>query len=141
MATNTASSSAQSTEADAEVRATIERWAEAVRTKDVPGILRNHDANVLIFDVRPPVQRKGLEAYKGAWDLFFSWSHDPVVFEIVEMTSTVGDGVAFVAALIRCAGTEPGGEEETLTVRVTIGLRKLAGHWTVWHEHHSVPAR
>jgi hypothetical protein len=32
-----------------------------------------------MFDVPPPMQSKGIEAYRKSWDLFFSWSDDPVL--------------------------------------------------------------
>jgi ketosteroid isomerase-like protein len=133
-------SSATPSADDAAVRATVERWADAVRTMDYPEILRHHDPNVLLFDVPPPVQSAGLDAYRRSWDLFFSWSHDPVVFEIDEMTVTAGSDVAFVAAVIRCSGIETNGERVSLTVRLTVGLRKIAGQWMILHEHHSVPS-
>jgi len=56
------------------------------------------------------------------------------------MNVTAGHDVAFVTALMRCAGTEPNGEKTELEFRVTIGLRKIAGQWIVMHEHHSIPA-
>lgn len=122
------------------IRNLVEDWARAVRRKDLPGIVANHSASILMFDVPPPLQSKGLEAYKETWDLFFSWAHDPVAFDISEMSVTAGNDVAFVTALMRCSGTEASGEHVELDFRLTIGLRKINGHWTVTHEHHSLPA-
>jgi ketosteroid isomerase-like protein len=85
-------------------------------------------------------QSKGIEAYRKTWDLFFSWSLDPMVFDVGEMNITAGNDVAFVTALMRCAGTESSGERIRLEFRLTIGLRKIGGQWTVIHEHHSIPA-
>ena len=95
---------------------------------------------MLMFDVPPPVQSKGIEAYKKTWDLFFSWSQDSGVYDITEMNITAGNDVAFVNALMRCAGTEANGNKTDLEFRLTIGLRKIAGQWTVMREHHSIPA-
>lgn len=64
------------------IRNLVENWASSVRRKDLSGILRNHSSSILIFDVPPPLQSKGIEAYKRTWDTFFSWTHDPVVFDI-----------------------------------------------------------
>jgi ketosteroid isomerase-like protein len=125
---------------EAAIRELIESWAKAVRTKKINGILANHSPEILMFDVPPPIQSKGIEAYKKTWDLFFSWSHDPVVFDISEMNITAGNDVAFVTALMRCAGTEANGERIELEFRLTIGLRKIGGKWIVMHEHHSIPA-
>jgi len=128
-----------STKDEGAIRNLIEDWASAVRRKDLNGILRNHSPHVLMFDIPPPLQSKGIEAYKRTWDLF-SWSHDPVVFDISEMSITAGDDVAFVAALMRCSGTEANGDNIELDFRLTIGLRKIDDQWLVTHEHHSIPA-
>jgi ketosteroid isomerase-like protein len=93
-----------------------------------------------MFDVPPPMQSKGIEAYRKSWDLFFSWSDDPVVFDIKDIDITAGIDVAFVAALMRCARTEENGQRIELQFRLTIGLRKIDDQWTVLHEHHSIPA-
>ena len=125
----------------AEIRDLIENWARAVRSKNLDGILADHSPEMLMFDVPPPIQSKGLEAYQKTWDVFFSWSQDSGVFNIEEMDITAGDDVAFVTALMRCGGTESNGEKVELQFRLTIGLRKINGRWTVMHEHHSIPAQ
>lgn len=122
------------------IRDLVKNWATAVRTRNLNGILANHSPDILMFDVPPPAQSKGIEAYKKTWDLFFSWSNDPVVFDIDEMNITAGSDVAFVSALMRCTGTEADGERIELEFRLTVGLRKKGGEWIVMHEHHSIPA-
>ena len=122
------------------VRALVQHWATAVRSKDIAGVLRDHASDILMFDVPPPFQSKGIEAYRKTWDLFFSWARDPVVFDIGEMNVTAGRDVAFVTAAMRCSGTETNGEAVELDFRLTMGLRKVGGRWTIVHEHHSVPA-
>jgi uncharacterized protein (TIGR02246 family) len=122
------------------IRDLVENWARAVRLKDLDGILANHSPDILMFDVPPPIQSKGIEAYRKTWDLFFSWSQDSKIFDINEMNITAGNDVAFVTALMRCAGTEANGDKIELPFRLTIGLRKIDGQWIVMHEHHSIPA-
>ena len=125
---------------EAAIRELVQSWARAVRAKDLDGILANHSTDILMFDVPPPLQSKGIEAYKKTWELFFSWSNDPVVFDIKDMNIIAGSDVAFVAALMRCAGTEKNGERIELEFRLTIGLRRIGDQWIVLHEHHSIPA-
>lgn len=129
-----------STNDEATILRLVEDWTRAVRNKDLGGILRGHSPNILMFDVPPPLQSKGIEAYEKTWDMFFSWAQDPVVFAIREIDITAGDDVAFVAAVMRCAGTEANGEDIELDFRLTIGLRKFDDQWIVTHEHHSIPA-
>ena len=134
------SASSNRTTDEAVIRELVENWARAVRAKDLDGILANHSMDMLMFDVPPPMQSKGIEAYRKTWNLFFSWSDEPVVFDIKDIDITAGVDVAFVAALMRCAGTEKKGERIELEFRLTIGLRKIEGQWMVLHEHHSIPA-
>jgi ketosteroid isomerase-like protein len=56
------------------------------------------------------------------------------------MDITAGNDVAFVIALMRCAGVKANAEREELEFRLTIGLRKIGSQWIVIHEHHSIPA-
>lgn len=125
---------------EAAVRDVIEAWAASVRRKDYEGILRNHSPDLVMFDVPPPFQSKGLEAYQASWDLFFSWSSDPIPFEVHEMNITAGADVAFVVAMMGCAEPRADGKPTALDFRLTVGLRKIDGQWTITHEHHSVPA-
>jgi uncharacterized protein (TIGR02246 family) len=125
---------------EAAVRNLIESWAAAVRRRDIEGILGNHATDLVMFDVPPPFQSKGLDAYKESWDLFFSWSIAPICFDIREMKVTVGQDVAFAVATMACAEPGENGEPQSLDFRLTVGLRKIDGRWMITHEHHSVPA-
>ena len=129
-----------SSENEAAVRGVIESWTAAVRRRDIAGILENHSPDIVMFDVPPPFQSRGIDAYRKTWDLFYSWSSDPIPFDVTDMSITAGNDVAFVVAAMRCA--EPGidGKPKGLDFRLTVGLRKIEGRWTIMHEHHSVPA-
>ena len=125
---------------EAAIRTLLEAWMRAVRARDLPAILARHSPDIVMFDLPPPLEARGIEPYRRSWDAFFAWADKPVVFRSTEMQITAGSDVAFAWAMMRCAGTEPSGEHLELDFRLTIGLRKLAGQWTVTHEHHSIPA-
>jgi len=123
---------------EAAIRAHIEAWAAAVRRRDMAGILRNHAADMIMFDVPPPLQLRGIAAYEASWPQFYDASPKPIKFDIVDLKITAGTDVAFAVALMRCAVTEGGNLD--LDFRLTVGLRKVEGQWLVTHEHHSIPA-
>jgi uncharacterized protein (TIGR02246 family) len=125
---------------EADIRTLIQRWAEAVRSHDRKGILADHDAGIVMFDVPPPLQSKGLKEYDKTWDLFFTWHRPSDAFDVREIEITAGDNVAFAVALMRCSGTSAKGKHDELTFRLTVGLRKIDGRWRIVHEHHSVPS-
>lgn len=60
-----------------QIRALIGRWAEAVRREDLAAIRADHGANILMFDVPPPFQSRGFDAYMATWQLFFANVESP----------------------------------------------------------------
>jgi uncharacterized protein (TIGR02246 family) len=127
-------------EDQAAIRGLIESWAAAVRRRDIEAILQNHSPDFVMFDVPPPFEIRGLEAYRKSWDLFYSWSDEPIPFDIHTLNITAGADVAFAVATMGCAEPGPDGGAKPLDFRLTIGLRRIDGCWIVTHEHHSVPA-
>lgn len=123
--------------AEQQIRALIEAWAEAVRRHDLPAILAHHAPDIVMFDLPPPLQCKGMAEYKKTWDLFFQYHKPSQEFDIEDLTITAGDDVAFAVAIMRCG---PGPNSSGFPFRLTLGLRKIDGDWCVTHEHHSIPA-
>jgi len=121
--------------AEAEISSLIDTWAAAVRRQDYPGILAHHDQDLVMFDVPPPLQSRGLDEYRKTWGLFFSCYRPSHAFDIDEIAITAGDDVAFAVAVMRC-----GPPDGRFQFRLTIGLRKIDDDWRITHEHHSVPA-
>lgn len=123
---------------EAAIRALIDRWAKAVHAGDMAAVLADHAEDIVMFDVPPPNEVRGKEAYRDTWPVFFEYQKR-AVFEIVTLDVTAGSDVAFAHALLRC-GTEEGFRRDPDNrLRLTIGLRKQDGRWTVAHEHHSYP--
>jgi ketosteroid isomerase-like protein len=123
-----------------QIRALIDRWADAVRRVDLPAIRADHDANILMFDVPPPFLSRGIDAYMATWQLFFANVEKPVVFSFEDIEITAGADVAFATAKGRCVNIDRAGKREPLEFRLTIGLKKIDAKWRVMHEHHSLPA-
>jgi ketosteroid isomerase-like protein len=119
-----------------QIRAVIEAWADAVRRHDFAAILANHDPEMVMFDLPPPLQLRGMGEYKKTWDLFFKFHRPSQAFDIEELTITAGADVAFAVAIMRCGTGKAGG----FLFRLTIGLRNVDGYWLIAHEHHSLPA-
>ena len=121
-----------------QVRSLIERWAKAVHAGDLDGVLADHAADIVMFDVPPPEDGvRVIEAYRETWPPFFQWQRQGASFEIVSLDITAGDEVAFAHALLRCGTPEELKQDPVRRLRLTIGLRKQDGRWAVTHEHHS----
>ena len=137
--TNMQSQSKQSAD-EAEIRALIERWSKAVRDEDRVEIRKDHDTDILMFDVPPPWQSRGIEEYMATWELFLSSVEKPVTFHFTEVKVTAGADVAFATAIGHCVNIDKAGQREPLTFRLTMGLRKMGDRWMITHEHHSLPS-
>ena len=121
-----------------QIRTLIERWAAAVHEGDLATVLADHDPDILMFDVPPPEQGvRGIDAYRETWPGFFAWQASGAVFEIESLEVTAGPDVAFAFALLRCGTPGQFERQPEQRLRLTIGLRKVDGRWTVTHEHHS----
>jgi ketosteroid isomerase-like protein len=121
------------------IRELIEGWAAAVRRQDLNGILAHHAADIVRFDVPPPVVLRGLDASRESWGPCFEAFSGGGTFEIADLEITSSGGVAFATALLRC---ETGQNDSSLSepqLRLTVGLRKVNEFWIVVHEHHSFP--
>jgi uncharacterized protein (TIGR02246 family) len=121
-----------------EIRTLIERWAAAVHSGDMEIVLADHAHDIVMFDVPPPHDGvRGIDAYRETWPGFFEWQAQGATFEIVELDVTAGDDVAYAYALLRCGTLEEHAEHPERRLRLTLGLCKADGRWTVAHEHHS----
>ena len=130
----------QQTSDEQAIKTLLEDWAAAVRRHDLPAILTHHDPEMIMFDLPPPLQCKGIAAYEETWGLLFQYHQPGTAFDIQEATVTAGSDVAFVVATMRCTEAGANGERQRLEFRLTVGLCKIGDQWTITHEHHSVPA-
>jgi uncharacterized protein (TIGR02246 family) len=116
---------------ESQIRALIEKWAKAVRAKDMGGVLANHTDDVVMFDVPMPLQSRGMEEYRKTWELFFDYSPGgPGSFDVTELQIVADESVAYCHAIVKIFDSQ---------VRITVGLRKEKEQWLIAHEHHSYP--
>lgn len=125
---------------ETQIRDLVRRWATAVHEGDMDGVLDRHAHDIVMFDVPPPDDGvRGIEHYRETWPPFFEWQRQGACFEIVSLDVTAGTDVAFAHALLRCGTEQELRADPGSRLRLTVGLRKENGRWTVSHEHHSFP--
>jgi uncharacterized protein (TIGR02246 family) len=120
------------------IRALITRWATAVHEGDLAATLSDHASDIVMFDVPPPEDGiRGIKAYREVWPPFFEFQKSGASFEIVELQVSAGGSVAYAFALLRCGTPKELAEHPDKRLRLTLGLRKSNGKWSIAHEHHS----
>lgn len=116
-------------------------FAAAFKAKDVNTIMSFYtpDANMVVFDVVPPLQYTGADAYRKDWQDTFAMYPGPVDFTISNLNITIGGNVAYASSIQRATVTGKDGKPFTMTARVTDGYKKVNGKWLIAHEHASIP--
>jgi ketosteroid isomerase-like protein len=122
---------------EAQIRSTIDSWAQAIRAKDAAGVSGQQTPDFVQFDFAPPLQTIGPNP-QGLQDWFATW-RGPVGYELTELRVTAGEDVAFCHALIHMTGSRTDGSQSDVWFRNTLCLRKVGDAWKIAHGHESVP--
>ncbi|MFI6979186.1 NAD(P)H-dependent oxidoreductase [Embleya sp. NPDC050154] len=124
---------------EAAIRHHIGRIVDAIRAKNLEGLRRLYSADVVSFDIDPPLQHVGIDAKLKNWANVFTFFRE-VTYELRHLMPTVGEDVAFTHAFGRLSGTLPDGTAMGgMWVRVTFCFRKIDGDWLITHDQVSVP--
>ena len=120
------------------IRQQITRWFDAVNACDLNGVIADHDADIVQFDVPPPHDGvRGIDSYRDSWPDFFEFLRTGARLELLELDVTAGEDVAFARALSRAGTDADFAAHPDTRLRSTFGLRRDGERWVVTHEHHS----
>ena len=125
----------------AAIRALESSFAAAFNAGDIDEMMKHYvpDNSLVVFDLVPPRQHLGADAYRKAWEGFFAHFKGTPKIEITDLGITVDGNVGFGHSIQHVTGTDKQGRPVDRTVRVTDGYRKLGGQWLIALEHISVP--
>jgi ketosteroid isomerase-like protein len=124
---------------EADIRRRIDEAVAAIRAMDLEALMPIYAADIVSFDVEPPLKHLGAEAKRRNWTKVFTLYQRPLGYEVRDLTITAGPDVAFVRSLARLSGTMKGGQSTGYWVRWTTGWRKIEGRWLIVHDQVSVP--
>jgi uncharacterized protein (TIGR02246 family) len=124
---------------EAQIRQLIEQWGQALYAKDLDTLMSYYAPDILTFDILPPLQYQGVDAYRKNFEAWFAAVQGPIEYETHDLRIVTGEEVAFCHSLNRVRSTRTTGETAETWVRVTVGFRKIGGTWRITHEHVSVP--
>jgi ketosteroid isomerase-like protein len=122
------------------LRRRIEDLAQAIRDKNTDRLMTFYAADVVVFDVRPPLEVRGVDAYRHNFEQWFASFEGPLGFEFHALRIAPGDSHAICHYLALVTGARPGGRKSGYWVRGTTCFERRDGEWLVTHEHISMPA-
>jgi ketosteroid isomerase-like protein len=124
---------------EARIRQQVAGITEGIRAKDLERLRPIYAADVVSFDVEPPLQHVGVEAKLRNWAKVFAVFRDPD-YDVRGLTLEVGDDLAFGHCFGRLHGTLANGTRtEGMWVRVTFCFGKRGDAWQIVHDQASVP--
>ena len=125
--------------AEDQVRQQVNKIVEGIRAKDLEGLKRLYTADVVSFDVEPPLQHVGVAAKMTNWANVFTVFQD-AAYEVRDLTIIAGDDVAFGHCFGRLSGTlKNGAATSGMWVRATFCFQQVDGNWLIAHDQVSVP--
>lgn len=128
-------------DAEAAIRALEDSFAAAFNAGNIDAMMKNYvsDESLVVFDVVPPRQHLGADAYRKAWMGFFAHFSGTPKITIADLAITVDGTLGFSHSIQHVTGTDKQGRPVDRTVRVTDGYRRFGGDWLIALEHVSVP--
>ena len=122
-----------------ELREIFDRGERAFNEHDVDAVMALYAPDVVAYDIVPPLQYVGKDAYRKDYEQFLAQYQGPIEVEYRDVHIVAGENVAFAAAVERITGTMKNGQKSTMWARGTAGYKKVNGAWLDVHDHISVP--
>ncbi|HEY1052449.1 MAG TPA: nuclear transport factor 2 family protein [Prosthecobacter sp.] len=122
---------------EAQIRAEIQSWTDAIRRKDVEAALPHFAHQAVRFFLAPPLEteaplRENLESW-------FRTFQGEICYELRQLTVTAAGGIGFSHSINRITGTKTDGQQANLWFRETLCFQKIDNRWRIIHAHDSVP--
>ena len=126
---------------ESEIKALEARFVTALEAKDVDAIMANYvpGDSLVVFDLLPPRQYVGWDAYKKDWQGFLATCQGPVKVELTDLSVTADGKLGYGHNIQRLTCSTTTSTVQDFTTRVTDGYEKRDGKWLIAHEHVSVP--
>lgn len=127
------------TSPEADVRALLDTWSEAIRRKDIDRLMSVYSPNIVYFDLVPPLQITGSAAARRNFLRWFDGWQSSIGQEIRDLNVVTSGDIANAYMLIRASGTLKSGQEVGYWVRATVCCQRSEQTWLITHEHISLP--
>lgn len=141
-ATNAMAADRPAANADkAAIQALEDTYNEGFNSKDVDKVMSVYvpGKQLFVFDVVPPREYRGWEAYKKDFEGLFSAYPGPMKNTLSEQTIHVVGSLAYGHNIQTGEFTGKDGKKVNFVVRTTDIYRKMNGKWLIVEEHNSVP--
>ncbi|MBL8206404.1 MAG: nuclear transport factor 2 family protein [Blastocatellia bacterium] len=121
------------------IRQLLAEMTSAIGAKDLDRIMAPYAPDTINYDVKPPFQTKGAEAWRQMWAACMPYFPSTTGMETRDLNVFVSGDLAVAHWLGHFTGVPEGHPAAQIWFRFTTVCRKNQGQWQVVHEHCSVP--
>src|SRR5437868_7401065 len=124
---------------EVQIQKQIENFVEAFCAKNVDLMMSLFSPDMISFDIIPPLQYIGSNAYRKVWQETFALFQGPIEIEISNLKIEGDERVAFSHSFLRLRAIMTNGQKIDRWERLTFCFKKIADKWLIAHEHVSLP--
>ena len=124
---------------ETQIRDQINSFVKAFCSKDVNLMMSLFSPGMVSFDIIPPLQYVGSDAYRKVWQETFALFENSIDIEIRDFNITSDENVAFSHGFLRLRATMMNGQKTDYWERLTFCFEKINDKWLIVHEHVSLP--
>ncbi|WP_109507532.1 YybH family protein [Nocardioides speluncae] len=122
-----------------EIEDLIAARSEAIAAKDLDRLMALYAADVVYFDLVPPLRYVGSDALRDRFAHWFQGWRSAIGQEVRDLTITASGDIATAHMLIRASGTRQSGEDVGFWVRASDFCQRQDRGWLITHDHISLP--
>ncbi|GAA3763991.1 YybH family protein [Micromonospora maritima] len=126
-------------QAKQELRELIDKRVAAVARRDAGALAAHQAADVLAFNVLPPLRLRGADQMAPQTEAWFDAYADGPGYEVRDLHVDADGDLGYCAFLYHVTGTLRSGTDVSMWVRATLVCRRRDGRWVVVHDHESIP--
>jgi ketosteroid isomerase-like protein len=123
-----------------EVEKLLAKQRGAIEAKDLDGLMSLYAAEVVYYDVVPPLQYVGAAALRGRFSTWFDGYRGRLSMEVRELRIWADGEMAVAHWLSKVGGTLKDGRAVGSWVRATSCFGRIGDALLIFHEHVSLPA-
>lgn len=127
------------TQDEAQIRQLITDQTHAICAKDLDQIIACYAPEIVIFDVKPPLQISGIEACRHLWETSLPCMPNATGAETRDMNIQISGDLALAHWVSHFTGIDPDHPTAQMWLRITAGCQRQSEGWQIVHEHVSVP--
>jgi ketosteroid isomerase-like protein len=112
---------------EAQLRHLIADQMSAIGAKDLDRLMTHYAAGAVVFDVKPPFQTNGADAWRRTWEACLPYLPASFQIEMRDLSLTASGDVALTHWLFRFPGMGKDHPAMQTWMRITAGYRRIRG--------------